>query len=230
MPLQIELVLLQPRDVELLSATASLELTRDVLFVVPHDLRNDTCGRYTFRALSNQEHSALFDRLVDIVAFASAVRKIVVSHIVNLVLFQELDVDNPRAIFNDLTLPSDLSSCASQCRQSRRQSSRCPGKQSSPAEGLAYSDGSTLRRWAGISTLLDALGLPAVPFSAVPLVCSDLTDLVRLVGGSADLRSLTSSKTGSAASSPEASLELGWGGCCAESAGADEYVTSRDWR
>ncbi|KAI7001881.1 hypothetical protein KC359_g175 [Hortaea werneckii] len=104
----IELVLLQPRDVELLPAAASLELTRDVLFVVPHNLRDDTRGRYTFRALSDQEHSALFDRLVDIVAFAGTVRKIVVGYVVNLVLLQELDIDDPRTIFNDLVYPSTI--------------------------------------------------------------------------------------------------------------------------
>lgn len=37
MALEIELVLLEPRDIELLTASAPLELSNDILLVVTHD-------------------------------------------------------------------------------------------------------------------------------------------------------------------------------------------------
>jgi hypothetical protein len=50
-----------------------------------------------------------------------------------------------------------------------------------------------------------------LPFSSTALAFDpDLDGLDFFAGGSIDLRSFTSSRTGSVVSSPDASLELGW--------------------
>lgn len=128
MALDVELVLLEPRDVELLASGAALELTRDVLFVVSNNpahksqsvqlccsdiilslLCNDSSGADTLSALSNQEHALFLDWLVDVVTLVGAVRNIVMGNVVNLVLLEELDIDNPGAVFYDFIHPFAVS-------------------------------------------------------------------------------------------------------------------------
>lgn len=129
MALDVELVLLEPRDVELLASGAALELTRDVLFVVSNNsahksqserlchgdllvlslLRDDSSGADTLSALSDQEHALFLDRLVDVVTLIGAVRDIIVSDVVNLVLLEELDIDNPGAVFYNFIHPFAVS-------------------------------------------------------------------------------------------------------------------------
>jgi hypothetical protein len=55
--------------------------------------------------LSDQELALLLDRGVDVVALSSAVGKIVVSNVVDLVLREELRGNDPRAARNNLINP-----------------------------------------------------------------------------------------------------------------------------
>ena len=105
MALDVELVLLQPRDVELLSGCAALELARDVLLVVADDLGDDASRADAFCALGDEEFALLLDRLVDVVALAGAVWDVVVCDVVDVVLSQEIHVNHPRTVLDHLVDP-----------------------------------------------------------------------------------------------------------------------------
>lgn len=126
MTLKVQLVLLEPRNIELLARSSTLQLASDVFLVVAdnprvrqrrvlkvmiavHLLGNDACRAYTLRSLSDEEFTLLFDRRVDIVAFSRAVWFIIMGNVVDVVLIQELRCDNPRAIWNDLVDPFAVS-------------------------------------------------------------------------------------------------------------------------
>jgi hypothetical protein len=130
MALDVELVLLEPRNIELLASSAALELTRNILFVVSNNpahmqvsscsvqmcvvqflLCDDSSGADTLGTLSDQEHALFLDRLVDVITLVGAVGNVVVSDIVNLVLLEELDIDNPGTVFYDLVDPFAMSHC-----------------------------------------------------------------------------------------------------------------------
>ena len=129
--LDVELVLLEPGNIELLASSAALELTRNVLFVVSNNsartqvsrcsievlcfflflLCDDSSGADTLGTLGDQEHALFLDRFVDVVAFVSTIGDVVVSNIVDLVLLEEFDVDNPGAVFYDFVDPFAVSYC-----------------------------------------------------------------------------------------------------------------------
>lgn len=74
-------------------------------------LGDDSCGADTLCPLGDEEHALLFDWLVDIVAFVCAVGNVVVSYVVDLVLFQKFNSDDPRAVFNDFVDPFAMPDC-----------------------------------------------------------------------------------------------------------------------
>ena len=77
--------------------------------VVRFLLCDDSSGADTLGTLGNKEHALFLDRLVDVVALIGAVRDVVVSNIVNLVLLEKLNIDNPGTVFYDLVDPFAMS-------------------------------------------------------------------------------------------------------------------------
>ena len=108
MSLDVQLVLLQPTNVEFLPARASLQLPRDVLLVVANDLRDDACRAHTFCALCYEELTLFLDGLVDVVALGRTIGNVIVSDVVDLVLGQETGRDNPRTVLDDLVNPTTM--------------------------------------------------------------------------------------------------------------------------
>lgn len=128
MALEVELILLEPANVELLAGGAALELAGNVLFVVANDSTagreyscdmesmvdrglpcNKASGAHSLGSLSDEELAGGLDRLVDVVALVGAVGKVVVSNIVEVVLLEEFGGDNPRAVLDDLIDPFTMS-------------------------------------------------------------------------------------------------------------------------
>lgn len=125
MTLEVELVLLEPGDIELLARGAALQLSGDVLFVITDDpvklalvferweefpkagdiLGDDSRRAHTLRPLRDQELALLLDRRVNVITLVRAVRKIVVGNIINFVLLEEFGCHDPRAVLNDLVDP-----------------------------------------------------------------------------------------------------------------------------
>ena len=68
-------------------------------------LGNDTRGAYTFSSLRYKELAFLLDGGVDIVPFGGTVREVIVSNVVNLMLFQEVVCDDPGTVLHHLVDP-----------------------------------------------------------------------------------------------------------------------------
>jgi hypothetical protein len=127
--LDVELVLLEPRNVELLARSTTLQLAGDVLLVVSNNpgekskqsacsmrrwtlrvlLCDDASGADAFGTLGDKEHALFLDRLVNVITLVGAVGNVIVGDIVDLVLFKELDIDNPGAVFYDFIHPFAVS-------------------------------------------------------------------------------------------------------------------------
>jgi hypothetical protein len=72
-------------------------------------LCDDSSGADTLGTLGDKEHALFLDRFVDVVTLIGAVGDVVVSDIVNLVLLEELDIDNPGTVFYDFVDPFAMS-------------------------------------------------------------------------------------------------------------------------
>jgi hypothetical protein len=68
-------------------------------------LGDDARGAEALGPLRDQEHAPLLDGAVDVVALVRAVRQVVVGHVVDVVLQQELGRDDPRTVLDDLVNP-----------------------------------------------------------------------------------------------------------------------------
>jgi hypothetical protein len=77
--------------------------------VVRFLLCDDSSGADTLGTLGDEEHALFLDRLVDVVALIGAVGNIVVSNVVDFVLLEELDIDNPGTVFYDFVDPFAMS-------------------------------------------------------------------------------------------------------------------------
>jgi hypothetical protein len=122
--LDVQLVLLQPRHVELLARRAAVQLTCNVFVVVADNparflsygffvvdavclLGDDACRTDPLCSLGYQELARFLDRSIYIVSLIRTVRDVIVSHVVYLILFHESRRirDDPRAVLNDLINP-----------------------------------------------------------------------------------------------------------------------------
>jgi hypothetical protein len=72
-------------------------------------LRNDTSGAHSLGPLSNEEHPRLLDGFVNILAFISTIWNIIVSYIIEFMLFKEFFRDDPWTSFNNLVNPLAVS-------------------------------------------------------------------------------------------------------------------------
>ena len=125
MTLEVHLVLLEPADVELLSRSSTLELSRNVLFVVANDSMPELarspllvspyspCDKTrcadTLSSLSDKELASRLDRLVDVITLVSAVGEVIVSNVVELVFLKKLGGDDPRAVLDHFVDPFAVS-------------------------------------------------------------------------------------------------------------------------
>lgn len=72
-------------------------------------LGDDAGGAHALGSLCNEEHASLLDGFVNVVSFVGAVGNVIVCNVVDFMLFQEFDVDDPRAVFDDLVNPFAVS-------------------------------------------------------------------------------------------------------------------------
>jgi hypothetical protein len=130
MTTEIQLVLFEPTDVEFLARGTAFELTCYIFFVVADNsvvdrleqetpvkesrqegdiLSNDTSGAHTLCTLRNKELALLLDGFVNIITFVRAIRLIIMSNIVDMVLGKKLRRDDPWAIWDNLIHPLAMS-------------------------------------------------------------------------------------------------------------------------
>lgn len=79
--------------------------------VVCYLLGDDSSGTDTLGSLGDEEHTSLLDGLVDVVALVGTVRNVIVSNIIDLVLFEKFNIDYPGAVLDNLIDPLAVSDC-----------------------------------------------------------------------------------------------------------------------
>ena len=97
--------LLGLRNTNLLALVPSLEAPLDVHVVVLDNSKDDIRGRDAIGSLGGAEHALFFHVVVDVSLPGTAVGQVVVRHVVDVVLFEEVEADDPGAGADDLVDP-----------------------------------------------------------------------------------------------------------------------------
>ena len=100
---------LSPRKTNLLPVVPSLHASAHVQIIILNDSQNDVRSRDAFRALSCRKLSCFLDLCIDIFLTDTAVGKIVMSHIVDVIFVEEVEADNPGARADNFVDPLAMS-------------------------------------------------------------------------------------------------------------------------
>ena len=101
----LDALVLGPGDAQLLVFVAALHAPLHVHVVVLNDAQDDVTRRDAFRALRSLEFPCFLNGCVDVLGACAAVWRVVMRHIVDVVLLEEVQSDDPWARADDLIDP-----------------------------------------------------------------------------------------------------------------------------